>query len=365
MNSDPTAVPQRNAEAPPIEIRPPAPEAIAVPAPVSSENPAAPPPQDPPSDPVADYRARTRYAPGSGALGAQAVDLLEPNRRYESFRPIEDTVNRGRGGEMSYLFTADKYYYEGDEVVRATLAVRRGEELVPVKFTRAQAVGESAKGASDEREEVNFIPEAGEYRAELDLDESYPEHHGPILLSIEFEYERGKTQEASLRIFSTPANSIPAHFTGGYSDTAVDGSLVVYADVQVREPGFYRFDLNLFSSDGAPLAFANFKGPLDVGLHHVPFEFFGLLLLDLGVSGPYQVRNLRGYLFLDGEYPDRLRLRDAENVYWTHAYEVASFSDEEFMSDHKARMIELIEQDVEAGISVDLPAAATGPESAF
>jgi hypothetical protein len=76
---------------------------------------------------------------------------------------------------------------------------------------------------------------------------------------------------------------------------------------------------------------------LGAGLHQVPFEFFGLLMLDIGVPGPYEVRNMRGYLFLDGEYPDRLRLRDAVGSYWTHAYEVSAFSDDEFMTPTRRR----------------------------
>ena len=80
-----------------------------------------------------------------------------------------------------------------------------------------------------------------------------------------------------------------------------------------------------------------------------------MLLIDLGASGPYQLRNLRGYRFLDGHYPDRLPLRDATLPYWTHAYDLASFSEEEFTSPEKQRVLELLEQDAQRGISLDLP----------
>ncbi len=353
-----SAVPSREEQAPPTEA------AAQVGAPPPSPSSPAPPPgrpgvpPAPPDDPIADYRERTRYSPHSGVLHASAIDLLEPNRRYESFRPIGDTADRGAQGMVSFLFDADHYFYEGDDVVTATLSVRRGGALAPVTITRGRALAEGASGVVGDGEDLVFRARGGKYQTELRLEDLFPTHHGPIQLSVEFEYEPGKLQDAGLRIFSTPVNAIPARFAGRYSDVLVNGSLVVGAGVEVGTPGFYRFDANLFSSAGAPLAFASFKGQLEAGWQWVPLEFFGLLLLDLGSPGPYELRNLRGYLFLDGAYPDRLRMRDAEGSYWTGAYEVSSFSEEEYMTPHKARMLELLEQDLRADIAVDKPGPA-------
>lgn len=361
LKSERTVESQQHAATPPAPAAPQESAPEAPPAPPSDRPREVQAPSAPTDDPIAEYRARTRYAPTSGVLSDQAVDLLEPNRRYDTFVPIEDTANRTRGGEMTFLFTADKYFYEGDDVVTATLNVLRDDEPVSVKITRADAVAESASGQTDESEGLNFRFDDGGYTSTVKLEETFAEHHGPILFTVAFEYEPGKTQESALRVFTTPTNSIPANFTDSFSDGAENGSLVVYAGVEVFEPGFYRLDANLFSADGAPLAFANFKGNLDAGAHRVPLEFFGLLMLDIGVAGPYEVRNVRGYLFLDGEYPDRLRMRDAVGSYWTHAYEVSAFSDEEHMTPHKQKMIELLEQDIQNGIGVDQPKAAVGP----
>jgi hypothetical protein len=313
-------------------------------------------------DPIADFKKRTRYSPRSGALHPEAVDQLEPNRRYESFRPIEDTAGRDGIGAINYLFDADFYYYAGDGVVTSTLTVRRRGEVVPVTIKSARAVAEGGSGDMGEPVALDFEKNDDHHTSALELAETFAEHHGPIRLMVEFEYEPGKRQEAALRIFTTPANAIPARFLGEYRDGPANGSLVVEAAVQVFEPGFYRFDANLFSSDGIPLAFADFKGELIAGKQWVDLEFFGLLLRDLGVPGPYELRNLRGYLFLDSEYPDRLRMRDATSSYWTHPYDLNSFSDEEHMTPHKAHMLDLLQQDQQAGLSVDTPGAPPASE---
>jgi len=307
---------------------------------------------------VAAYRARTRYAPDSGRLHPGAVDLLEPNRRYETPRPIQATLERGPGGVVRYQLVADHYYYTGDDVVTASLQVRRGDEIVPVVIRRAVAVAEGASGEVGEERSLTFRLRDGDLSADLDLAAAFPEHHGPIQILTEFEWEPGASEEATLRLFTTPVGGVPAGFSGRDGDRVHQGSLVVDVGVDVLRAGFYRIDANLFSQAGAPLAFASFKGELAAGPQQVPIEFFGLLLLDLGVPGPYEVRNLRGYLFRDGAHPDRLRMRDAAHTHWTRSYPLAGFSDEEYASEHKTRMIELLEADVAAGISVPLPSGA-------
>ncbi len=315
----------------------------------------------PDDDPIALYRKQTRYAPTSGVLAPTALDLLEPNRRYERFVPIGDTVDRGSGEEIRFLFTADKYYYEGDEDVKARLEVQRSGRAVPIDIQLSTVEAEGGSGRIGEAKPLAFDRDGDVHRARIDLAESFPEHHGPLRLVVRFGFGEGEAQEADLRVFTTPANSIPGRFLGRYRDAPQNGSLLVEAAVEIFDAGFYRFDANLFAHDGAPLAFANFKGHLEPGVRWIPLEFFGLLLIDLGASGPYEVRNLRGYRFLDGHYPDRLRLRDATTTYWTHGYALASFSDEEFTSPEKQRVLELLELDAQQGIALDLPEVANGP----
>lgn len=351
-----------SAERPPPAPRP----ASFTPAPAPPGGASPPSPPAPPEDPIAAYRERTRYAPGSGRLSREAVDLLEPNRRYERPRPVEATLDRGPDGVVEFHLEADRYYYTSDETVAARLLVERGGERLPVAILAAEALptGTAEEDQDEQKERLTFGLDAdGAPKTELALAESFPEHHGTIDLRVEFQYEPGGTEEASLRIFSTPADRIPAAFTGRYADHADTGNLVVEVGVDVGEPGFYRIDANLFGPDGEPLAFAAFKGDLAAGEQSARVEFFGLLLRDVAVPGPYEVRDVRGYLFREAAYPDKLRLRDSATTHWTRAYEIESFSDEEYTSPHKEQMLELLEADEQSGVGVDTPDSPDAAET--
>jgi hypothetical protein len=128
----------------------------------------------------------------------------------------------------------------------------------------------------------------------------------------------------------------------------------------VLAPGFYRFDANAFDAQGRPVAFASFKGELAKADRWVPFEFFGKALRDAGAEGPFTIRHVRGYRFLDGEFPDRERLRDQALVWTTAPYSAAAFSEEPYTSEHQEHMVELMLEDVAAGRSLDLPPLAGG-----
>ena len=50
-------------------------------------------------------------------------------------------------------------------------------------------------------------------------------------------------------------------------------------------------------------------------------------------------------------------MRDATHSHWTRTYDLASFSEDEYTSDHKSRMLEMLEADRAAGIGVTSPIA--------
>ena len=88
----------------------------------------------------------------------------------------------------------------------------------------------------------------------------------------------------------------------------------------------------------------------------MPIDFFGRLLRDIGASGPYQVGEIRGYRFMDGEYPDRERVA-ASGRFPTNDYALDAFTDE-FMDAHKTHMIDLLMEDVARGIAIEAPPIA-------
>jgi hypothetical protein len=108
------------------------------------------------------------------------------------------------------------------------------------------------------------------------------------------------------------------------------------------------------------VAFAVFKGELGSGSQTIPLEVFGKVLRDAGVPGPYELRQVRGYRFLDGQYPDRERLADIDGTWTTEAWPLDAFGDAPWAGEHKRRMVELMLEDEANGIPVEAPALPGG-----
>jgi len=300
--------------APPPAARPaPAPAAAAARA---SER--LPPLEELP-EPVRRYLEATVYPPTSGLLTPERADLLNPNARHERPRPIPDTLGPDESKLVSSLFTSDRFQYIGEDVAEARLVVQGRDGPIEVNVLRAQAWREGRGG--DEGEPEPFVLRRAEdgLRGEIEL-ARFEDHHGPIRLEVEFEYAPDRTHTEELRLFLTPASRIPAVFTGELQDQQQAGGLRVLAGIEVRTPGFYRIDANLFDAAGQPVAFASFKGELSPSDRSVALDFFGKVLRDADAPGPYTLRDLRGYRFLDGSYPDREHIPDAAFRFVTAAH---------------------------------------------
>jgi len=111
-------------------------------------------------------------------------------------------------------------------------------------------------------------------------------------------------------------------------DQLRDGSLVATLDCDVLEKGVYTFYANLVAADGAPIAMTKLSYPLEAGRHTADLVFFGKVIRDHGVDGPYVVRDIHGLKREEGEEAD---------VWWSHApthttapYRASELSDAEW-----------------------------------
>lgn len=349
------------------ESRPRAePDVAAAPAPAVAVPTAAAAPRKPVAQtPFADLPAPIRrlleatpYPPGSGRLEAGQLDLLEPNRRWEQHRPIPDTLSDDPRAVITWLFTTDRWAYVGPEVARVSLEVKRGGEATPVDVVSASATREGADGPEGAALALAFERDGERLVAELPL-ARFADHFGPIALAVRFEYARGRFHEDQIRIFSTPADRIPGHVTSA-NDRVAEGSLFVDVAAELRSGGFYRFDANLYDANGVPIAFLSWKGELAAGAQTIPLEAYGKLLRDAGVPGPYTVGEVRGYRFLDGQYPDRELLPAVPTRYTTQAWSLDVFTDAPHVSEHELHMAELMLDDLEQGRALFEPPAAAG-----
>lgn len=334
-------------------------------APASSagpERPDVPEPAAPEPEPAAAelpeairrYLEATPYPASSGRLTEAHEDLLRPNRRHERLRPIADTLSDDPDTIVSVLFTTDRWHYEGAATAEARLLAMRGRRPEPLEVLAANAVREGRGGLEGGPVPFEFVSRGDEQRAEIPL-EPFDDHHGPILLRVQFRYAAGRVHSEDLRIFYTPSSRIPGRLTGTLSDSVVDGNLLLDAGIEVFEPGFYRIDANLYGPDDEPVAFATFKGDLAAGNGSVPLEVYGKVLRDAGVPGPFTVRQLRGYRFLEGRYPDREQLVASGARHVTRDWPLSAFGDETHVSEHEQHVVGLMLEDLERGISLDVP----------
>ena len=310
------------------------------------------------------YLESTVYPPGTGRLSAEQEDLIHPNQRYEDFRRVLDTYNEDDSQVVSVRLTADHFFYTGDEIIQLRLQVRRGAATIRPISVAAHAIREGRGGSQGDAIPIRFHREGDGLVADLDS-ARFADHHGPILVETRIEYQAGAFYDEPLRFFYTPANKIPARFTGEFRDSLSGGSLEVGIGLEIDLPGFYRIDANLYDRFGNPVSFSAFKGNLASGKRFVPIRFFGRVLRDARANGPYRVAQIRGYRFLESEYPDRERIPDFTGQYQTARYNVDQFSEDEFTSEHKERMVQLLLEDVARGISIDQPPVArAGVDSA-
>jgi hypothetical protein len=116
------------------------------------------------------------------------------------------------------------------------------------------------------------------------------------------------------------------HLNGRFTEDVVDGSLIIGAGATIEAPGQWKAIASLYAADGqTAIVFAQNSVHLDAGDRFIPLTFFGKILRDKGLDGPYVLR----YMMLFEEHPDRgvyLPGVTVDPAYTTHPYEVAQFS---------------------------------------
>jgi hypothetical protein len=289
-------------------------------------------------DPLTAYRKANVYPPTSRPLTAEQVDLLQPNQRHEAMQPTE------HGLGVSYLFTADRYFVIADETLTATLDVRKNGTPIPVKITEAYAAVLDPVTHLDKRIPLTFGAR-GAILATTFAPATLPlKRQAAIAMYVEFDHGAG-TQRGHFDFQYTPAGGIPARFTGAFGDAIDAGSLVIHAGVEVTAPGHYVIDANLFDAADQPVAWSRFKGELAAGTQAADLVFFGKVIVDAAAHGPFHIGQLRGSRYAPGEDPDLEQMPSFTGSFVTQPYPTTAFSDAEYDSADKQRMIQLLGQD--------------------
>lgn len=289
-------------------------------------------------DPLTAYRRANVYPPTSRPLTSEQLDLLQPFRRHEAMRPTD------KSDGVSFLFTADRYFVIGDETITATLVVQRDGVPIPAKVTKSYAVAldpvthreppiDMVYAASGAQLASTFAP------AKLGL-----ARQTAIAMYIEFDYGTGR-QLGHFDFQYTPTSGIPARFNGQFADSIEAGSLVIRAGLDVTAAGNYIVDCNLYDAANQPVAWSRFKGELAAGSQRATLVFFGKVLVDGKAKGPFHIGQLRGARYAPALDPDLETIPPFAGAFATQPYQTEQFSDAEYDSEDKRRMIDLLGAD--------------------
>jgi hypothetical protein len=279
----------------------------------------------PVEDPLTAYKRINQYPPTSRPLSIHH-DIINPNRRYEN------PLRARKDSDVMFWFSGDKGTLVGDDVLTSFLEVKRDGEPIDVKIVAAAA----------DQTPLTFTKKGNRYVNELKVSELRYETAATVNLRVEFEFAPGMTQVASFPFLYTPKKVVPARFTGKFREAIVDGTLVVYAGIEVKKAGWYLVDANLWGADDSPVAWTRYKGNLATSDKEVPLEFFGKVLVDAKSPSPYQVRQLRGARHVELQDPDTESMPFFDGTFTTRAYALDKFSPDEWDSDHKREMIRLL-----------------------
>jgi hypothetical protein len=290
-------------------------------------------------DPVTAYRKANVYPPTSRPLTKDQLDLLQPNRRHELLRPTD------HGDGVSFLFTADRYFAIGDDTLTATLDVRRDGVPIPATITKAYAVVADPVGHVEPPIEMAYAAAAGGGLASVFAPAKLAlRRQSTISLYVEFDYGSA-SQLGHFDFQYTPDRGIPARFTGAFTEALDAGSLVVHAGLEVTSPGHYVIDGNLFDAANQPVAWSRFKGELSAGNQNADLVFFGKVIVDAGAKGPFHLGQLRGARYAPDQDPDLEQVPPFAGSYVTKPYATEQFSDAEYDSAEKQRMLQLLGND--------------------
>ena len=288
-------------------------------------------------DPLTAYRKANVYPPTSRPLASDQLDLLRPNQRHEVMQPAD----HGKG--VSFLFTADRYFVIGDDTLTSRLEVRR--DGAPLAVTIVQAYAAVIEPGHDARPiPLVFTANGAALTQTFAPAQLGLARQAAIGMYVEFDDGIGR-QRAHFDFQYTPAAGIPARFTGVFHDALEAGSLVIRAGIDVVVAGRYVIDANLFDAAEQPVAWSRFKGELAAGAHTADLVFFGKVIVDANAHGPFHLGQLRGARFDPSRDPDLEQMPPFTGAYATQAYQTEQFSDAEYDSAEKQRMIELLGAD--------------------
>jgi hypothetical protein len=284
-----------------------------------------------------DYRRRARY-PRSAQPIANGEDPIARDREVTRIR------ERGPNGEEPGLTVYPLLPgFEAPEpaVLLAYLSV--GETPVPAREMRGIVLTPDLQpfGTVDYRDDGTFGDQQANDNIFTGLFVPGGEDLSRSFLVRVTAVTRGGDERiaGASFLYSSPH----AHLTGQYRDAVVDGSLVVEAEVEVTTAGRFHLEATLYSADGAQaIAWAQNAGELTAGVHWMALSYYGLILREKQIDGPYALRYVA--LSTATQMPNA-KNRLIEWAYTTGAHAATAFTDAPYNDPALLDAAERVERD--------------------
>ncbi|MCE9597089.1 MAG: hypothetical protein K8S54_03900 [Spirochaetia bacterium] len=339
-----------------------------------------------PNQQLAFYKEWAKYPPYSRPLGLDQTDLLSPNQANEPAIPVVQEQAEGcptdpksrtpcskppRISDISCSLSMDKRLSVGVEdqklFVECHRTVEDRLERLPIEITQVVTVNQTTK---QRLASPIFQGDDGSNGDAVANDRIYTvvlrpgkQDWGWMNVGVSITVQK-LSQALTTAWFSSPR--IVAEFKPGMSDFIQEGHLHISVPVVVHKAGYYLFQANLLEQGGdhTPIATSDWKGNLEAGVHLVPMVFFGKIIRDRDVNGPFVMQNLRGHrlnlpvvpgelsaLMRTGGIPKNLKQDEPEFEYLpvaaehvTRYYSAHDFSDQEWTSPEKDDRIRFLRE---------------------
>ncbi|MCB1141625.1 MAG: hypothetical protein KDK54_05265 [Leptospiraceae bacterium] len=313
-----------------------------------------------------EYLEWAQYPPYSRPLSNYNYDLTEPFFVQESPLVMVDKPEDKEGNGYKCHLQPKEWAAIGlNSEMFITLECRdKDNQVIPVKVDEARVFREfDGQRFSSVKPDYNDDGRDGD---EVSKDNiitfkwrGMKVDWGQMMLEADIEYGDKKKSTVKASFFSSPGK--PAEIGNVFREVIQDGSLVVYATVQVYTPGKYHIEANLKESqEGNYISYAVFDGSLKAGTQEVELIFFGKILKDKGYDGPYILTDVRGHRvnlpidpdwFNQGEEglkkiqaakstePDKELVTPFREEYKTKNYNLSQFSNQVYSSQDKENRI--------------------------
>ncbi len=229
------------------------------------------------------------------------ANMLEANRYPPSTRsfaePDADPVSRmyqqetrsmaSDDGKLSLTVWSEKNNFQlGDEITIHAFVLDETQSASGNEVKIPSAIrGVLFFDDSYQLTEVTFSDEDGDLIYDTHISGS--EHLDPGLYKLAV-YSDYAIQESV--VFAL--NDKFGEFTGNFRDSLVGGNLQIDIEVDVKTEGFFQIQASLYSSPEVPVGNVEVARQLSPGKQWVPVTFYGKMIRDQGVDGPYLLKNL-------------------------------------------------------------------------